>query len=136
MKKLLFLFLIISGSAFAQTSKDVYEIYYGCYTNGDTIPDEAITNLKDFRLYKNKQKANDASLVAWEYVIYKNKKVVASLPGFGIAPWVYGPDFYGKNMDAWIDCMTYLDEPDEECPQRFLYKQVSQLYFTSTMLNF
>ena len=22
------------------------------------------------------------------------------------------PDFYGRNMDAWIDCMTYLDEPD------------------------
>lgn len=23
------------------------------------------------------------------------------------------PDFYGKNMDAWIDCMTYIDEPDD-----------------------
>jgi hypothetical protein len=22
------------------------------------------------------------------------------------------PDFYGGNMDAWNDCMTYLDEPD------------------------
>jgi len=22
------------------------------------------------------------------------------------------PDFYGNNMDAWIDCMTYLDEPN------------------------
>jgi len=22
------------------------------------------------------------------------------------------PDFYGRNMDAWIDCMTYLDDPD------------------------
>jgi len=21
------------------------------------------------------------------------------------------PDFYGKNMNAWIDCMTYLDNP-------------------------
>lgn len=20
------------------------------------------------------------------------------------------PDFYGKNMDAWIDCMSYLDD--------------------------
>jgi hypothetical protein len=20
-------------------------------------------------------------------------------------------DFYGRNMDAWIDCMTYLDDP-------------------------
>lgn len=22
------------------------------------------------------------------------------------------PDFYGQNMDAWIDCLTYLDEGD------------------------
>lgn len=25
---------------------------------------------------------------------------------------VFGfPDFYGNNMNAWIDCMTYLDDP-------------------------
>ncbi len=23
------------------------------------------------------------------------------------------PDFYGMNMNAWIDCLTYLDENDE-----------------------
>lgn len=22
------------------------------------------------------------------------------------------PDFFGRNMDAWIDCMTSLDDPD------------------------
>lgn len=22
------------------------------------------------------------------------------------------PDFYGRNMDAWIDCMSFLDDPD------------------------
>ncbi len=22
------------------------------------------------------------------------------------------PPFYGRNLDAWIDCLTYLDEPD------------------------
>src|SRR5438876_10180405 len=22
------------------------------------------------------------------------------------------PDFYGRNMDAWIDCLTCLDDPD------------------------
>jgi RNAse (barnase) inhibitor barstar len=22
------------------------------------------------------------------------------------------PDYYGRNMNAWIDCMTYLDDPD------------------------
>ena len=27
---------------------------------------------------------------------------------------VFGfPDFYGQNMDAWIDCMTSLDEPED-----------------------
>ncbi len=31
--------------------------------------------------------------------------VFAELLGF--------PDFYGRNMDAWIDCMTSLDEPDD-----------------------
>lgn len=26
---------------------------------------------------------------------------------------VFGfPDFYGRNMDAWIDCMSYLDESE------------------------
>jgi Barstar (barnase inhibitor) len=23
------------------------------------------------------------------------------------------PDFYGRNMDAWIDCMTSVDKPDD-----------------------
>ncbi len=26
---------------------------------------------------------------------------------------VFGfPGYYGRNMNAWIDCMTYLDDPD------------------------
>jgi hypothetical protein len=26
---------------------------------------------------------------------------------------VFGfPDFYGKNMDAWIDCMSYIDQKE------------------------
>ena len=29
---------------------------------------------------------------------------------------VFGfPDFYGANMNAWIDCLTYLDEDDGMC---------------------
>jgi hypothetical protein len=24
------------------------------------------------------------------------------------------PGFYGRNMNAWIDCMTYLDDPSAE----------------------
>jgi RNAse (barnase) inhibitor barstar len=23
------------------------------------------------------------------------------------------PEFYGKNMNAWIDCLTYLDDPQD-----------------------
>lgn len=23
------------------------------------------------------------------------------------------PDFYGRNMNAWVDCMTSLDEPED-----------------------
>lgn len=28
------------------------------------------------------------------------------------------PDFYGENMDAWIDCMTYADEPEAQMVAR------------------
>ncbi len=24
------------------------------------------------------------------------------------------PEFYGNNMDAWIDCMSYIDSPDAQ----------------------
>jgi hypothetical protein len=24
------------------------------------------------------------------------------------------PGFYGRNLDAWIDCMTYLDDPEAQ----------------------
>ena len=23
------------------------------------------------------------------------------------------PDFYGKNMNSWVDCLTYVDEPGD-----------------------
>jgi hypothetical protein len=23
------------------------------------------------------------------------------------------PEFYGRNMDAWVDCLTYVDESDD-----------------------
>lgn len=40
------------------------------------------------------------------------------------------PDFYGRNMDAWIDCLTYLDEGDGMSsvvlgPDELLHIQVS-----------
>jgi hypothetical protein len=47
--------------------------------------------------------------------------VVVTIPTDQIADWdsfhsvfqaAFGfPSFYGRNMNAWIDCMTYLDEP-------------------------
>jgi hypothetical protein len=24
------------------------------------------------------------------------------------------PDYYGRNMNAWIDCLTYVDDPDDQ----------------------
>lgn len=49
--------------------------------------------------------------------------VVVSIPVDAITDWpsfhdvfqrVLGfPDFYGRNMDAWIDCMTSVDSPDD-----------------------
>jgi hypothetical protein len=27
------------------------------------------------------------------------------------------PGFYGRNLDAWIDCMSYLDEPESGMTQ-------------------
>ena len=34
---------------------------------------------------------------------------------------VFGfPSFYGRNMDAWIDCMSYLDEPDARMSSIFV----------------
>jgi hypothetical protein len=29
------------------------------------------------------------------------------------APIFGFPEFYGRNMDAWIDCMSYLNAPEE-----------------------
>jgi Barstar (barnase inhibitor) len=47
---------------------------------------------------------------------------IIRLPSDKITDWdtfhavfqeVFGfPEFYGRNMDAWNDCMTYLDDPD------------------------
>ncbi len=30
------------------------------------------------------------------------------------------PDFYGRNMDAWIDCLSYLDEDGGMCRYKLL----------------
>lgn len=50
-------------------------------------------------------------------------QTVIALPAEEITDWpsfhtlfqrTFGfPEFYGRNMNAWIDCMTSLDAPDE-----------------------
>jgi hypothetical protein len=50
----------------------------------------------------------DTKVIAWPTERTRNWEtfhdVCAETFGF--------PDYYGRNMNAWIDCMTYLDEPD------------------------
>ena len=51
------------------------------------------------------------------------KPVIVKIPVEAIHDWdsfhsvfaeVMGfPDFYGRNMDAWIDCMTSIDDPED-----------------------
>lgn len=51
-----------------------------------------------------------------------NAVPIVDIPVSGIVDWdtfhdVFGaalgfPSFYGRNMDAWIDCLTYRDEDD------------------------
>jgi hypothetical protein len=59
-------------------------------------------------------KIDAAKIKSWESF----HSIFAEVMGF--------PNFYGKNMDAWIDCMSYLDDssagmtkffvsPDEVC---------------------
>jgi len=36
------------------------------------------------------------------------------------------PDFYGANMDAWIDCLSYFTEPEEM--SRFILKKGELLH--------
>jgi hypothetical protein len=40
------------------------------------------------------------------------KKLVGAANFHDSFATVFGfPEYYGRNMDAWIDCMSYLDEP-------------------------
>jgi hypothetical protein len=50
------------------------------------------------------------------------QSIVVTIPSTQITDWdsfhsifqatLGFPDFYGRNMNAWIDCMTYVDDPD------------------------
>src|SRR3569832_1011806 len=67
--------------------------------------------------------------------------VHATLDGSAITDWesfhticaqAFGlPDFYGRNLDAWIDCMSYVDVGDGMCrfvlhPQEVLTIEVTE----------
>jgi RNAse (barnase) inhibitor barstar len=43
-----------------------------------------------------------------------NTRAITDWPSFHrVFAEAFGfPDFYGRNMDAWIDCLTSLDAPD------------------------
>ena len=45
-------------------------------------------------------------------VVRLDTRVITDWESFhALCKQVFGfPDFYGMNMDAWIDCMSYLDE--------------------------
>lgn len=48
------------------------------------------------------------------------------------------PDFYGGNMDAWIDCMTDLDAPDHKMIKIHVNKEevlVIELLHTESFKN-
>lgn len=42
------------------------------------------------------------------------------------------PDFYGANMDAWIDCFTYLDDDDGMTNFRLSPGDVLNIHVTNT----
>ncbi len=42
------------------------------------------------------------------------------------------PDFYGNNMNAWIDCLTYLDEGDGMSKFELAENEILQIEITNT----
>src|SRR5262245_31328461 len=42
------------------------------------------------------------------------------------------PDFYGNNMNAWIDCLTYLDEDDGMSRFQLTENEMLQIEITDT----
>lgn len=46
------------------------------------------------------------------------------------------PEYYGRNMDAWIDCMSYLDDPDAEMTSIHIAKGSVAVIHFSHMVDF
>jgi hypothetical protein len=48
-------------------------------------------------------------------VVIQGKLISDELSFHAVFAEVLGfPDFYGRNFNAWIDCMSYLDSPEAE----------------------
>jgi|688.fasta_scaffold02841_16 hypothetical protein len=45
------------------------------------------------------------------------------------------PDFYGRGMDAWIDCMTYLDEPSAGMSTKIFVRPGESIVFHIEDIN-
>ena len=63
------LFILINSFIYAQHNN--YAVYLGCYTNGDTIPDEALSKIINISLLKDGEGQNEASISTWEILIYR-----------------------------------------------------------------
>jgi hypothetical protein len=46
------------------------------------------------------------------------------------------PDFYGRNMDAWIDCITYLDDPAARMCSHIFIQPGEQIIFHINHIKF
>lgn len=72
-------------------------------TDGDPTPDDDSTPPPDFNIWDEPDPVVviDASRISNEESFHDE---FARMFGF--------PDFYGRNMNAWVDCLTSLDEED------------------------
>jgi hypothetical protein len=46
------------------------------------------------------------------------------------------PKFYGANMNAWVDCITYLDEPDTGMSKRIFVQPGESIIFHIDYVEF
>jgi hypothetical protein len=77
-----FLFLLVYTSIYSQT-KSEYAVYFGCYTNGDTIPDDGFTQLAELTLLKNGEGQKEGWITTFNVFVYNKGKVfeLKQIPG-------------------------------------------------------
>ena len=83
MKRFLTLvFIFISAVVYSQT-KSEYGVYLGCYTNGDTIPDDGFVQLVELTLLKNGEGQKDGWISTFSVLVYNKGKILElkQIPG-------------------------------------------------------